>query len=162
MPLPETGQTLPDFTLNAYNSDTAYHLSDLTPKAPTLVAFFKLSCATSKLTMPIVERLHRHYPALQVIGVSQDDAADTAAMVAHAGLTFPVVRDERWRVSAAYDLFTVPTVFLLDTHGVVRRINMGWNKEHYVALSDDAAGLLPTTPAPLLTDADKLPAFKPG
>lgn len=162
MPVPETGQTLPDFTLNAYNSGTSYRLSDLTAKAPTLVAFFKLSCATSKLTMPIIERLHRHYPALQVVGVSQDDAADTAAMVAHGGLTFPVVRDEGWHVSAAYDLFTVPSVFLLDTRGVVRRVNMGWNREHYAALSDDVAGLLGAAPAPLLIDADNLPAFKPG
>ncbi len=162
MPLPETGQTLPDFTLNAYNNGAVYRLSELTPKAPTIVVFFKLSCATSKLTLPIVERLHRRYPALQVVGVSQDDAADTPAMVAHGGLTFPVVRDEGWRVSAAYDLFTVPTLFLLDQQGVVRRINMGWNKEHYMALSDEVAGLLGEVPAPLLSDADKLPAFKPG
>ena len=162
MPVPETGQILPDFALTAYDSGASYRLADMTPKAPTLVVFFKLSCVTSKMTMPIVERLHQHYPALQVVGVSQDDAADTAAMVAHGGLTFPVLRDDGWHVSAQYDLFTVPTVFLLDTRGAVVRVNMGWNKEHYAALSDAVAGLLGTAPEPLLTDADKLPAFKPG
>ncbi|MBI5876432.1 MAG: TlpA family protein disulfide reductase [Chloroflexi bacterium] len=162
MPLPEIGQTPPDFTLTANDGGATYRLVSLAPQAPTLVAFFKLSCATSKLTLPIIERLHQHYPALQVLGVSQDDTADTAAMAAHARITFPIVRDDGWHVSAAYDLFTVPTVFLLDTQGAVRHINMGWNKEHYLALSDEIAGLLSASPVPLLTETDQVPAFKPG
>jgi len=162
MPIPEIGQPLPDFTLNAYNSGTAYHLSALAAQSPVLVAFFKQSCVTSNMTLPFIERLHKNYPALAVIGVSQDDEADTTAMVTRTGVTFPVVRDDGWQVSAACDLFTVPTVFLVDTEGAVRRVNMGWNKAQYSELSGDIAGLLGATAPPLFTEADNVPAFKPG
>ena len=162
MPVPETSQTVPDFILKELRNSTVYHLADMTARAPTLVAFFKRSCMTSKLTLPFIERLHQNYPALQTLGVSQDSAAETAEFAQATGLSFAVLLDEDWKVSAAYDLFTVPTVFLLDTNGIVKRVNMGWNKEHYTALSDEIAGLLGVTVVPLLNDADKVPAFRPG
>jgi peroxiredoxin len=162
MPLPEIGQQAPDFALPDYNSSTTHHLSALARRAPSLIAFFKRSCATSRLTLPFVERLHQHYPALQVLGISQDNADDTSEFVQQTGLTFPVVRDGDWKVSTAYDLFTVPSVFLIETGGTVRRINMGWSTEQYTALSDDIARALNTTTVPLLAETDKVPVFKPG
>lgn len=162
MPLPEIGQTAADFTLKAYDSDASVHLADVTAQAPALVAFFKLSCVTSNMTLPFLERLHRRYPRLQLLGVSQDNVEETTENATQAGLTFPVLLDSDWKVSAAYDLFTVPSVFLLERGGVVKRVNMGWNKEHYSALSDEIAQLLGDAPVPLFADTDKVPPFKPG
>ena len=162
MPLPEIGEYTPDFTLAQHENGATQHLAEITAQAPSLIAFFKQSCVTCRLTLPFIERLHRHYPALQVLGISQDDAEDTSAFVQQTGLTFPVVRDGDWKVSTAYDLFTVPSVFLLDKGGSVRRVNMGWNKEQYLGLSDEIARVLDTAPVPLLTDSDKVPIFKPG
>jgi hypothetical protein len=56
----------------------------------------------------------------------------------------------------------VPSVFLLDKGGAVRRVNMGWNKEQYTGLSDEIARVLDTSPLPLLSESDKVPVFKPG
>ena len=162
MPLPEIGQPAPDFTLAQHDSGAPHHLAEMTQRAASLIAFFKQSCVTSRLTLPFVERLHRHYPALQVLGISQDDADDTSAFVQQTGLTFPVVRDGDWKVSTAYDLFTVPSLFLLDMGGTVRRVNMGWSKEQYMGLSDEIARVLDTSPVPLLSENDKVPVFKPG
>jgi len=162
MPLPEIGQPTPDFTLAQHDSGAPHHLAEMTQRAPSLIAFFKQSCVTSHLALPFVERLHRHYPALQVLGISQDDADDTTAFVQQTGLTFAVVRDGDWKVSTAYDLFSVPSVFLLDKGGTVRRVNMGWSKEHYTGLSEEIAHALDTSAVPLLTDSDKVPVFKPG
>ncbi len=162
MSLPEVGESVPDFSLNDLKDGTALRLSDTVQHNPTLVTFFKRSCATSQLTLPFIERLHKHYPLLQVLGVSQDDVADTTAFVAQTGVTFSVLLDSDWKVSAEYDLFTVPSVFLLDTARRVARVNLGWNKEQYNALSQDVAQLLNVAPVTLVTDDDKMPAFKPG
>lgn len=162
MPIPEIGQHAPDFSLARHDNGATQTLADLSARGPSLIAFFKRSCATSRLTLPFIERLHQHYPALQVLGISQDDAEDTNAFVQQTGVTFPVVRDGDWKVATAYDLFTVPSVFLLDQGGSVRRTNLGWNKDQYTGLSDEIAQALNTAPVPLLTDSDKVPAFKPG
>jgi len=162
MPIPEVRQSVPDFTLEEYQNGTAHRLSEFARNSPTLLAFFKKSCATSRMTLPFVERLHQQYPSLQLLGVSQDDANDTQALIEETKLTFPVLDDSAWKVSTEYDLFTVPSVFLLDTDGRVVRVNLGWNKEHYSALSNDVARLLDVEPITLVTDQDKVPAFRPG
>ena len=56
----------------------------------------------------------------------------------------------------------MPSVFLLDTEGRVTHVNLGWNREHYDALALAAARLLNAEPVTLVSDADKVPAFRPG
>jgi peroxiredoxin len=162
MPVPEVGQSVPDFTLNEYQNGITQRLSDVARNSPTLLAFFKRSCATSRMALPFVERLHQAYPALHVLGVSQDDVPDTQLFVEQTGLTFPVLLDSDWTVSTDYDLFTVPSVFLLEPEGRVARVNMGWSREQYNALAEDAARLLDREPIRLVSDEDKVPAFRPG
>ncbi len=161
MPLPEVGETVPDFSLTDMRGVT-YRLSEMVTRQPTLLAFFKKTCATSRLSLPFVERLHKLYPALQLLGISQDDEADTSTLIEQAGLTFPVVLDRDWKVSAEYDLFTVPSLFLLDQTGKLARVNLGWSTEQYNALSQDVAMLLNVAPATLVTADDKMPAHRPG
>jgi peroxiredoxin len=161
MPLPEVGSTVPDFTLNTLDGES-YQLATLTARGATLLVFFKQSCVTSKLALPFIERLHKNYPTLQLLGVSQDNADETQTTLKEWGITFPVVLDPQWKVSLEYDLFTVPTTFMLHDDKVTR-VNLGWNKGHYEALSQELAQLLSVAPVPLFTAADaKVPAFKPG
>ena len=162
MAIPEVGQSVPDFTLREYQNGNSHRLSEVARNSPTLLAFFKRSCATSRMTLPFVERLHQKYPALQVFGISQDDPADTQAFAEQTGLTFPILLDGDWKVSTEYDLFTVPSVFLLDTEGRAAHVNLGWNREQYNALALAAARLLNAEPVTLVSDADKVPAFRPG
>ncbi len=162
MPIPDMGQSVPDFTLNEYQNGAVHRLSEIARNSPTLLAFFKQSCATSRMALPFVERLHQQCPALKVLGISQDDASETQALIEQIKITFPVLDDSDWKVSTEYDLFTVPSVFLLDTAGQVVRANLGWNKEHYNALSNDAARLLHVEPITLVTAEDKVPAYRPG
>lgn len=162
MPLPAVGEVVPDFTLPDYTYSTQYRLAEAMKQGPTLVTFFKRSCAVSRMTLPFVERLHQRYPAVQVLGISQDDQDDAAFIVDQSALSFPVLLDTDWRVSIAYDLVTVPTIFLLDTNGTVKRVNYGWQKANMEALAADVAQDVGAEPVPLFTDADKVPAFKPG
>jgi peroxiredoxin len=162
MPLPAVGEVVPDFILPDYTHSTQYHLAGAMKKGPTLVTFFKRSCAVSRMTLPFVERLHQQYPSMQVLGISQDDQDDTAFIVDQSALSFPVLLDSNWQVSVAYDLVTVPTILLLDTNGTVTRLNYGWQKANMEALAADVAQSVGAEPVPLFTDDDKVPAFKPG
>jgi peroxiredoxin len=162
MPLPAVGEVVPDFTLPDYTHSTQYHLAEAMKQGPALVTFFKRSCAVSRMTLPFVERLHRQYPAVQVLGISQDDQDDTAFIVSESKLSFPVLLDTDWQVSIAYDLVTVPTILLLDTNGTVRSLNYGWQKVSMETLGVDVAHSVGAEPVPLFSDADKVPAFKPG
>ncbi len=162
MPIPEPGQSVPDFTLHEYRNGHTRRLSEVARDGPTVLAFFKRSCATSRMALPFVERLHQQYPALQLLGISQDDAEETETLLAQVMLTFPVLLDSDWKVSTEYDLFTVPSVFLLDATGRVARVNLGWNTEQYNGLAEDAARLLNVEPIRLVRDEDKVPAFRPG
>jgi peroxiredoxin len=162
MPLPAVGEVVPDFTLPDYTHSTQFHLAEAMKEAPTLLTFFKRSCAVSRMTLPFVERLHRQYPAVQVVGISQDDQDDAAFIVDQSALSFPVLLDTNWQVSIAYDLVTVPTIFLLDTNGAVKCLNYGWQKANMEALAADVAQSAGAEPVPLFTDSDKVPVFKPG
>lgn len=70
-------------------------LKDLLAGGPVLLAFFKVSCPTCQLTFPFLERLHqgRSENAPRVIGISQDDAADTRNFNRRYGISFPMLLD---------------------------------------------------------------------
>ena len=49
-------------------------------KGPVVAAFFKVSCPVCQLAFPYVERIFKAYKGpgkFTLVGVSQDDAADT-------------------------------------------------------------------------------------
>ena len=73
-----------------------------------LLAFFKISCPVCQLTAPYLERLAvRNERAVQVIGISQDDAGATRGFANRFGLTFPTLLDsseDEYPASNAYGI----------------------------------------------------------
>ena len=70
-------------------------LEDILAGGPTLLAFYKISCPVCQLTAPYLERLAAN-SALQVIGISQDDAGATREFIERFGVTFPTLLDLAW------------------------------------------------------------------
>src|ERR1700739_2318956 len=108
------GTTAPDFTLKTQDGKR-FSLRDELARGPVVLAFFKVSCPTCQYAFPFLERLHKEYgdKGVKVIGVSQNDAKETAAFNRQFGVTFPVLLDElnRYPVSNAYGLTNVPSIF---------------------------------------------------
>jgi peroxiredoxin len=119
------------------------------------------------LAFPFLERIYKAYGAggkFTLVGVSQDNAADTRAFNRQMGVTFPVLLDPagKYPVSSAYGLTNVPSIFLISPHGEVELSVVGWSKPETEELGRRLAQVSGVAPAPIVKASDKVPEFKPG
>src|ERR1700683_3843074 len=109
-----TGTKAPDFSLPALDGGQ-FSLQDALRAGPVLVAFFKVSCPTCQYAFPYLERIHRAHRDgnISMVGISQNNRADTTAFLKQYGVTFRVLVDDPngYAVSNAYGLTNVPTLF---------------------------------------------------
>ncbi len=110
----------------------AFDLQQALARGPVLLAFFKVSCPICQFAFPYYERIHQATKGknVSVIGVSQNNAKDTAAFNREFGITFPTALDdtEKFPVSNAYGLTNVPTLFLIDPDGSIAVSSAGWSR----------------------------------
>ncbi len=160
------GIRAPEFALTT-TSGKSLILSKLLNDGPVVLAFFKVSCPVCQYAFPYLERLWQVHKteAVSFIGVSQDNANDTATFVKKYGVTFPVVLDDpaRYIVSNAYKLTNVPTAFLINRGGEIEVGSVGWSRkdieEINIKLSMmDAA----EQQHPVFRPGEQVAEFKPG
>jgi peroxiredoxin len=160
-----TGAKAPDFELKAMDGKR-FVLRDELASGPVVLAFFKVSCPTCQYAFPFLERLERAYghKGVRVIGVSQDNAKDTAAFTKEFGVTFPVLLDapEKYPVSNAYGLTNVPSIFWIAPDGEIELSSVGWVKADYEAISRKMAESLNTAPAALFKPDEDVRDFRAG
>ena len=121
-----------------------------------LLVFFKVTCPVCQLTLPFLERLHQS-GTLPVVGISQNDAADTREFNAGFGVSFPMLLDpeDSFPASNAYGISSVPTAFLVEPDGRISRTIEGWRKREIEALGQ-------MTGASLFRTGDNVPEWKAG
>src|SRR6266849_3255234 len=125
-------------------------LSSLLKKGPVVAAFYKVSCPVCQFTFPFVERLHKAYGSehLTVLGISQDDAADTREFAAEYGITFSSLVDaDGYPVSNAYAITNVPSVFLIAPDGEIVVGEHGFDKQALESISAELGKHLSRPPA---------------
>ena len=150
------GTSAPSFQLK----DTEGRLqqsSELLEHGPLLLFFFKISCPVCQLTAPFLERLAQS-SAVQVVGVSQDDAASTKAFKGRFGLTLPVLLDEskaKYPASNAFGISTVPSLFLVEPGGLISAAFSGFSKTDLAALGTRAG-------VDVFKPDERVPAFRAG
>jgi len=140
-------------------------VAQLLERGPVLAAFYKVSCPVCQFTLPFVERIHKAYgnEKLTILGISQDDAADTKEFSSEYGLTFPSLVDEQdYPVSNAYGLTNVPTLFLIQQDGTIAASFTGFDKEGLEGISSSFAEHLSKPAAPVFRPDEKVPDHKPG
>jgi peroxiredoxin len=159
------GNIAPGFSLNSLDNKE-YSLHSLMERGPVVAAFFKISCPVCQFTFPFLERLHKRYGGDRVtfIGVSQDDARDTANFAKEYGITFPILLDDEdgYLVSNAYGLTSVPTIFLIDNDGTVKVSSMGFDRRDLETIAAELAERRKMVLAPLFRPDEVVPANKPG
>lgn len=162
MALP-AGADAPSFTLPDADG-TPQRLADLTKSGPVLLAFFKTSCPTCRLAMPVIAELERRYgDAVPVVAVTQSKMADTRPWLDHAGFAGPVLDDEqgRFEVSRSYDVQVVPTLVLVEG-GRAATITEAWDREDMNGWAADLGARTGRDASPVSTEGDGRPVFKPG
>ena len=130
------GKAAPPFSLTATDGKS-YSLQEALKKGPVLAAFFKVTCPTCQYTFPFLERLHQQLRAngAQIWGVAQDGMKDSQRFARDYAVTFPILMDDKpYRVSRAYGLEYVPTLFLIAPDGSSAYVAV--SRDNYVAVVD--------------------------
>ena len=132
MPALVTGKTAPDFTLRTSDGKSVY-LQELLRRVPVVVAFFKISCPVCQYAFPFYERIakaHKNSGA-SFLGICQNSVSDAKAFAGEYGVTFPIAIDNdanHYKVSNAYGLTNVPTLFYIAPDGEIEVSSVGWSK----------------------------------
>ena len=162
--LPTSGTKAASFTLRDVAGDPCVFGPE-GPTAPaTLLFFFKHDCATCELTAPLIERVHRALAGsgLRVLGVSQDDAALTAAFAERHGFTFPRALDDDLLVSEEFGFDAVPALVLVDGDAGVLASFEGFGKADLIALVGLAAERCGGAAPVIEREGETLPETRPG
>src|SRR5437868_9298211 len=90
------GAKAPEFELAA-GDGRKFSLHRELAQRPVVLVFFKVSCPTCQYALPFLERLHKVYgnKNVSLVGVSQNNARETASFNKEFGVTFPVLLDEQ-------------------------------------------------------------------
>jgi hypothetical protein len=135
---------------------------DPVPDGAKAIVFFKVTCGTTKLATPAIERMARAYPG-RVVGVGQDPPADLDAFGRAFELTLPLVPDlDPYPASDGYGIVSAPTAVLIDAEGLVADVAESWDREAWNRVSTALAGMLGVEPVAVSEPGDGLPEFKPG
>lgn len=158
------GDRAPAFRLPA-SDGTPRSLADLSTGEPTLLVFFKTTCPTCKMALPVYgEMALRYGDALPVVAVSQDPMLVTVPWLASHGFGGLALDDtsDRYAVSGAFGIRSVPTGVLVDREGVVSQVVVGWDRAAMNSLAAHLGALTGRSAQPVSTPADGRPPQKPG
>jgi peroxiredoxin len=150
------GAQAPDIRLPDLNGQ-GWALAEALKHGPVLLAFFKVSCPTCQLTFPFLQRLADGAPATLLMAVSQDDAAATREFHEAFGIALPTLIDtpRTYPASNAYQIGTVPSLFLVERTGEISLAVEGFNKAQLEKLGE-RFGASP------FRETDRVPALRPG
>jgi len=141
-------------------------LTDELARGPVVLAFFKVSCPTCQYALPFLERLHKAYgkSGVALVGVSQNDAKDTAAFLKEFGVTFPVLLDDTrtYPASNAYGLTNVPTLFWVAPDGEIEISSVGWVKADFDQINRKMAEAGKAAPAVVFKPGEDVRDFRAG
>jgi peroxiredoxin len=159
------GTKAPEFKLKTLDGKQ-FSLADELARGPVVLAFFKVSCPTCQYAFPFFERLYKAYgkSGVTFVGVSQNDAKETAAFAKQFGVTFPILLDElsRYPVSNAYGLTNVPTLFWIAPDGEIEISSVGWVKADFEQVNRKMANAGKSTPAAVFQAGDDVRDFRAG
>lgn len=160
-----SGTKAPEFELKAVDGKR-FSLRDELVRGPVVLAFFKVSCPTCQYAFPFLERLHKAYrqKGVKLLGISQNDATETAAFMKDFGITFPVLLDElnRYPVSNAYGLTNVPSIFWLAQDGEIEVSSVGWVKADFELINRKMAEEDKVSPAVVFKPGEDVRDFRAG
>ena len=127
---------------------------------PALLCFVHEECQTCNLSLPLIEAAHRAFGEAVAICAIGQDTAGNATLIERHGLTLPMLDDDALAVSFAYDLDTVPAIFLSDGDGNLLRSFVGFGRDDWRQLVAELAGM--TSLAEPRIAWDEYPESRPG
>ena len=159
------GAKAPQFELKTLDGNR-FSLSEVLARGPVVLAFFKVSCPTCQYALPFLERLHKAYgqKGVALVGVSQNDAKETAAFNKDFGVTFPVLLDDprAYPASNAYGLTNVPSIFWIAQDGEIEVSSVGWLKADFEEINRKMAEIGKLAPVTMFKPGEDVRDFRAG
>ena len=160
-----SGAKAPAFELKTLDG-TNFSLSDALARGPVVLAFFKVSCPTCQYALPFLERLYKSYgkSGVTLVGISQNDAKESAEFNKQFGITFPVLLDDThsYPVSNAYGLTNVPSTFWIAQDGEIEVSSVGWIKTDFLEVNRKMADLGKVATASVFQPGEEVRDFRAG
>src|ERR1700751_118976 len=160
-----SGTRAPEFELKTLDGKK-FSLSGELARGPVVLVFFKVSCPTCQYAMPFLERLYKSYKnkGVTLVGISQNDANETAAFCKDFGVTFPMLLDDTrtYPVSNAYGLTNVPTIFWIAEDAEIELSSVGWVKADFELINRKMAEIGKITPAAVFRSGEDVRDFRAG
>jgi thiol-disulfide isomerase/thioredoxin len=162
-----SGQPAPAVRWTLDDADGQAHTIDLAnPEHPIVLGVYKSSCAASKAMMPMLDRISRRHAGspLAVYGVAQDSANITRSFARRLDISYPIlIEGGQYPVSSALEVGFTPTVFVINTAGVVDYTTMGFLRDQANDIERAVATLLGVPFEPIVSAAESdVPLFVPG
>ena len=88
-----------------------------------LLVFSDPQCGPCEELTPHLVALHRKHRnnGMAVVMVGRGDAEQNKKKAMEHGVAFPVVLQERWKLSREYGIFATPVAFLIGKDGIIMR-----------------------------------------
>ena len=148
------GDRAPSFTLQAVDSGEA--VTDPWTEGDLVLSFFKVSCPVCKMVAPMLTKLSE--AGVRVMAVGEDPPAAIARFNEAENQRVPALTEPApYRVSGAFGLEAVPSIFLIAADGEIKGAVPGWSRDNWNAMAAEAGAA-----EPLSTPDDGLRPFRPG
>lgn len=118
------GQAAPDFALKSLADGKTIRKQDLKGKV-VLLEFWTTWCPACRAAQPYLSKIARANKKLIMLGITSEEESQVKAFMKGQDFGYPVVFDVDDKVHAAYQVNSLPTFFLIDSQGVVRRVAIG-------------------------------------
>ncbi len=122
----KVGNLAPDFQLQNLNGNSV-SLSDFRGK-PVLLNFWASWCPPCRDEMPYLQQVYDEWSAkglvLLAINIGESSSTVEEFMQSH-NLSFPVLLDTKQDVDQKYNIYGIPTTFLIDKDGIIQDIKVG-------------------------------------
>ncbi|ALA71657.1 cytochrome C biogenesis protein [Geobacillus stearothermophilus 10] len=125
----EVGNRAPDFVLRTLNGEEV-RLSDFRGKR-VIVNIWATWCPPCRAEMPNMQKFYEQYKdeRVEIVAVnltqSERQPEHVARFIQEYGITFTVVLDEKGEVSRQYEAQAIPTSYLIDSKGIIRKKMIG-------------------------------------
>ena len=126
---------------------------------PTVLCFVKEDCPTCNDAMPLLDALYRSLSEHVDVRVAGQTLEGNRLLTANHDLAVPILDDSSLKVSFAYGIDTVPSLFVTDGEGRCTTQLVGFVRDEWQALFEDLSATHGATPE---VDWPSLPEWRPG
>jgi thiol-disulfide isomerase/thioredoxin len=138
------GQMAPNFKLPGIKSGNLMSLKSHRGKVIYL-DFWASWCGPCRQSLPLLNDLRNEYKrkGFEVIAVNLDEnKADAKAFLKQFPVNYPVLLDPMGKVPQKYDVPGMPTSYLIDRKGKIRKVHVGFKKQDIKTIRKQVKSLL--------------------